>query len=457
MTTDALKEKRLALIGAGTENEALAVYLAGRGIRFSVCDAQASRATTGQPWNEAVDAWHLGEDYLDYLDKYELVFRTPGISPLHPAMRKATSCGVEVSSQTRLFFERCPAPILAVTGTKGKGTTVSAIVEMLKAGPHDRVWLGGNIGTPPIQYVDDVSAEEIVVLELSSFQLQDLNVSPHIAVMLNLFDDHLDYHEDGAEYLEAKRTISAFQGAEDHLVLNRDSPQAMSFLRGSSARASFFSIAGEVDEGCFVADGSLWLRLSGKREKICAVGDVPLLGAHNLANVAAASAAAAAAGASVEAIGSGIGNISSLPHRLQLVATIDGVSYYNDSLATVPEAALAAVRAFREPVHLIAGGSSKGADFSSLAKGIVEVGVVRSVALIGDEAGRIITALDTAGFDGDVITFDRFEDCVAAMADRAQPGEVLLLAPACASFGMFENYAERGREFSRLVEERRKP
>ena len=454
MTTDTLKEKRLALIGAGTENEALAAYLAGRGIRFSVCDAQASRATSAKVWNEAVDAWHVGEDYLEHIDKYELVFRTPGISPLHPALRKATSSGVEVSTQTRLFFQCCPARILAVTGTKGKGTTVSAIIEMLKGGPHDRVWLGGNIGTPPIQFVADVSADDMVVLELSSFQLQDLNASPHIAVMLNLFDDHLDYHEDRAEYLEAKRTISAFQGVEDHLVLNWDSPQAMSFRRGSSARASCFSITGEVDEGCYVSNGSLWLKLSGKLEKICAVGDVPLLGDHNLANVAAASAAAAAAGASVEAIGKGIGNISPLPHRLQLVATIDGVSYYNDSLATVPEAALAAVRAFREPVHLIAGGSSKGADFSAMARGIAEAGVVRSVTLIGDEAERIVTALEVAGFDGDVTAFERFEESVAATADRAQPGEVVLLAPACASFGMFENYAERGSEFSRLVEER---
>ena len=453
MTVDELVEKRIALVGVGTENEVLAAYLAERGVRFSVCDARGDQPPSSATWSESVVAWHLGEEYLDHLDGYDLIFRTPGISPLHPALRKAAA-GAEVSSQTRLFFQGCPAPILAVTGTKGKGTTVSAIVEMLTEAPYGRVWLGGNIGTPPIQYVDEVSARDLVVLELSSFQLQDLGMSPHIAVMLNLFDDHLDYHEDRAEYLEAKRTICRFQQAENYLISNGDSIEAMSFQRGSSGRRMTFSITGEVEDGCFVSASSLWLRLDGEggREKICAVDDIPLLGDHNLANVAAASTAAAAAGASVEAIGRGISKLSALPHRLQLVGEVAGVAYYNDSLATVPEASLASVRAFAEPLHLIAGGSSKGADFSLFAEGIAAA-KVKSVALIGDEAERLATALGAASFAGYVRQFDTLEASVTALSARAQPGEVVLLAPACASFGLFENYAERGRAFNRLVEE----
>jgi len=454
MTVDELKDKRIALVGVGTENEVLAAYLAERGVQFSVCDARRNRSTSPTTWSESVVSWHLGEEYLDHLDGYDLVFRTPGISPLHPALKKAAAAGAGVSSQTRLFFQRCQAPILAVTGTKGKGTTVSAIVEMLNEGPYERVWLGGNIGTPPIQYVDEVSACDLVVLELSSFQLQDLGMSPHIAVMLNLFDDHLDYHEDRGEYLEAKRAICRFQQAEDYLISNGDSPEAMSFQRGSSGRRMTFSITREVEDGCFVSGGSLWLRLEGEgvREKICGVNDIPLLGHHNLANVAAASTAAAAAGASIEAIGRGISKISALPHRLQLVGEVCGVAYYNDSLATVPEASLASVRAFVEPVHLIAGGSSKGADFLLLAEGIAGA-KVKSVALIGDEAERIATALEAASFAGDVRQFDTLEASVTALTARAQPGEVVLLAPACASFGLFANYAERGHAFNRLVEE----
>mgnify|MGYP001165082669 CR=1 FL=1 len=180
MTVSELTGKRVALVGLGAENGMLAAYLSQRGMRFSVCDVRADRRSSlsSLPWVSSVDDWNLGEGYLENLDRYEVLFRTPGISPLRPQLASAAADGVLISSQMELFFNSCAAPILGVTGTKGKGTTVSAVVEMLAEGPYRQVWLGGNIGTPPIQFVDDVAADDIVVLELSSFQLHELKDLP---------------------------------------------------------------------------------------------------------------------------------------------------------------------------------------------------------------------------------------------------------------------------------------
>ncbi len=453
MTDDELKKKRIALLGVGIENRALGQHLVCRGVRFSVCDTRESGdlAELMASWGPSVDDWHVGAEYLQSIREFDIIFRTPGVSPLTPALLEATAGGAAVSSQTRLFFERCPAPILAVTGTKGKGTTVSLLEQMLLDGPCDRVWLGGNIGRPPIEFLDDLSTEDLVLLELSSFQLQDLDRSPHIAVLLNIFDDHLDYHADRAEYIEAKQPICRFQGSSDYMISNADSPLSVSFKDGSLARQLSFSLAREVEEGAFVSGDHLLLRRAGQAHEVCAVADVPLLGTHNLANVAAAVTAAAAAGAAVETIADGIRSFEGLEHRLELIGQLGGVSYYNDSLATIPEATIAAIESFSGPVHLIAGGSSKGADFAELARAATRR-AVETVALIGAEADRIETALDRAGYSRFTVRCRTLEAAVHAATERAQPGDVVLLSPACASFGMFDNYAERGREFKRLVE-----
>ena len=269
-------------------------------------------------------------------------------------------------------------------------------------------------------------------------------------MLLNIFDDHLDYHADRAEYMEAKRSICRFQGSSDYLISNADSPATASFKDDSPARQLSFSLAREVEEGAFVSGDLLLLRRAGQSHEICAVADVPLLGKHNLANVAAAATAASAAGAAVGTIAAAVRNFEGLEHRLELVGQLDGVSYYNDSLATIPAAAIAAIESFSGPVHLIAGGSSKGADFAELARAATRDSV-EMVALIGTEADRIGTALDQAGYSRFTVRCRTLEAAVHAASERAQPGDVVLLSPACASFGMFDNYAERGREFKRIV------
>lgn len=450
-----MKGRRIALLGLGVENEALGRYLVSKGIRFALRDrAEGDRMRRlRREWGNAVHSWLVGETYLRSLAQFDLVYRTPGISFLHPDLAAARRGGTEVSSQTRLFFDLCPAAILGVTGTKGKGTTASLLALALAGGPHRRVRLGGNIGLPPISFVGELSRGDLAIVELSSFQLQDLHRSPAISVVLNIGSDHLDYHADQEEYAEAKEAICRFQTSDNYLVLNADCAATRRLGEDSPARLLYFSVAGEVETGAFAAQDRLWLRrLGARREEICKIRELPLRGRHNVANVLAAAAGAAAAGASVEQIAAAIQAMQALPHRLEFVGTFDGVEYYDDSLATTPEAAIAALESFESPIHLIAGGSSKGADFKELGAGVA-AGGVRSLSLLGDEAQRIATAAEQAGYRGQVTLCESMQEAVESARGTAEAGDVVLLSPACASFGLFASYAERGRVFRRLAVE----
>lgn len=455
MGLEYLYNRRIALLGLGLENRALARFLYSKGISFSVCDARepADLEVFQQECGEAVEEWHLGATYLDSLSSFEVIFRTPGISALHPALKSARARGARVTSQTRIFAELCPAPILGVTGTKGKGTTVSLIAEILRGRPGRRLYLGGNIGLPPIAFLDEVKPDDLVVLELSSFQLMDWDRSPSIALVLGIAQDHLDYHASLEEYVEAKRAIARYQKADDYLIVNQDCQRARRFAEASQAQILAFSTTAEVARGSWVEDGQLWLRrLDGTKEWICPTAEIPLRGRHHQANAAAAAAAAAVAGAERDWIAAGLRRFSGLEHRLERVGEFGGVAYYNDSLATTPESAIAALEAFDEPVILIAGGSSKGADFAALGATIARRRV-KAVILIGQEAPRLQAAIEQAGnFTGELVMgCTSMAAAVAAARARARPGEVVLLSPACASFDLFSNYRERGEEFKRLV------
>jgi UDP-N-acetylmuramoylalanine--D-glutamate ligase len=452
---EALRGSRIALLGLGVENRALARFLGACGLRFSACDAAepGDWGTLRREWGNAVEEWHLGAGYLDLVDRFDLAFRTPGISPLRPELQRARERGVRISSQTRLFTQLSPAPILGVTGTKGKGTTVSLIAEILRDGPFRKVHVGGNIGTPPIGFLDALGAADLVVLELSSFQLIDWERSPHVALVLGVVPDHLDYHASIEEYVEAKRNICRFQESGDLLIFDRDCPTASGFASGSRARRSAFSALAEVDSGTWAAADRLWIRRSGRSaEEICPLADIPLRGRHNWRNAAAAAAAAAAVGAAVAQIAAGLRRGRGLEHRLEQIGSWEGVTYYDDSLATTPAAAQAAILAFDEPLVLIAGGSSKGADFSALGE-LIARRDVRAVVLLGREASRIEAAIRRAGgFAGEIVTgCTSMRTAVAAARARARPGDVVLLSPACASFDMFASYKDRGKQFRRAA------
>ena len=441
-----LYQRRIALLGLGVENRALARFLHAHQISFSVCDAHAPATPV-----EGVQQWRIGACYLDDLTDFDLLFRTPGLPTLHPRLHAARRCGVEVSSQTRLFLQLCPAPVLGVTGTKGKGTTTALLHALLVTDPAARVFSGGNIGRPPLEFIDELQPTDRVVLELSSFQLQDLDQSPHIAVVLSIAEDHLDYHADRAEYVAAKKPVCRHQTPGDILIVHRDCPTARAFAAESSAALWAFSATAPSAPGAWIANGQLWAGRPGARPTaICPVADLPLRGQHNWTNAAAAVAGALAFGAPPTRFAAALRAFTGLPHRLEYVAERAGVTYYNDSLATTVDAACAALHAFDAPLLLIAGGASKGADFSALGAAIAS-GRVRAALLIGQEAPRIAAAIERAGA-GAIAHFCRDLPQALATARRwAQTGDVVLLSPACASFDQFASYAERGDLFKRLV------
>ena len=454
LTATALTGRRLALLGFGAENQAVARWLQRHGLAFTVCDQRPPAVGAAPPaFDGLLQEWRSGPDYLAGLGDFDVVFRTPGLSARRPELLRAQAAGTRVTSQTRLFMDLCPAPVLGITGTKGKGTTTSMVAEALQGGPYARLLVAGNIGTPPLDALADLTPADLVVLELSSFQLMDWHRSPHLALVLSVTRDHLDYHADVDEYRRAKQSISCHQGVGDVLMVNRDCPQSRAFAAGSPARVLEFSVTGPVARGVWVEQGVFHARLDdGPVVVLGPVAGLRLRGRHNHANAAAAALAALVAGGAATQVIAGLHRFTGLPHRLEWVTERAGVVYVNDSLATTPDAAAAALEAFDEPVLWIAGGSSKGADFTDLAAVVARRGV-RAAVLLGQEAGRLAAALrQHPGFGGEVITgCASLAAAVAAARSRARPGDVVLLSPACASFGMFTSYRERGDEFRRLA------
>lgn len=441
-----LHQRRIALLGLGVENRALARFLHAHQIPFSACDARPPATPI-----EGVREWRIGTRYLDDLTDFDLLFRTPGLPTLDSRLCAVRQCGVEVSSQTRLFLQLCPAPVLGVTGTKGKGTTTALLHALLATDPAARVFSGGNIGRPPLEFIDGLQATDRVVLELSSFQLQDLDQSPHIAVVLSVTEDHLDYHADRAEYVAAKKPVCRYQTPRDILIVNGDCCTARAFAQESPAALWTFSTTAPSRPGAWIADGQLWsCRPEEPPVALCPVANLPLRGQHNWSNVAAAVAGALAFGAPATHFAAALRTFAALPHRLEYVAERDGLTYYNDSLATTIDATCAALRTFNAPLLLIAGGASKGADFSALGAAIA-TGQVRAVLLIGQEASRIAAAIQRAGASAPVHHCGDLVTALDAARRLGQSGDVVLLSPACASFDQFASYAERGDLFKRLV------
>jgi UDP-N-acetylmuramoylalanine--D-glutamate ligase len=320
----------------------------------------------------------------------------------------------------------------------------------LKAEGQD-VYLGGNVGVPAIDFLEKLTVNSLVILELSSFQLQVLTKSPHFAVVLNITSEHLDYHKDTAEYREAKANIVRHQTESDYAVINGDYEVSKGFAKLTPANKYFFSRDHKV-EGCYVDEKDrIVLNVEGENVIIAASSDLKLRGRHNLENVTAASLTAYLAGAKPETISKVVRNFPGLEHRLELVREVNGVKYYNDSFSTVPETAMAALDSFTEPIILIAGGSSKKSDYHELGKKIVSSNI-KTLILIGDTAEEIMATIPEE-FKGEIILgLTTMPGIVAEATKRAVAGDVVLLSPASASFGLFENYKDRGEQFGAAVQ-----
>lgn len=397
--------------------------------------------------------WHFGPDCLTHLDNQDMYVRSPGMSLRLPELINLQESGKEVTSLTKLFFQECKGHIIGVTGTKGKGTTSTLIARMIKAS-HHQVYLGGNVGVPLLSKVDEITPSDYVVLELSSFQLEDLAQSPQIAVVLRITSDHLanfdprasNFHSTRDAYVDAKKSIVRYQRPHDIVIYQKDDATSTEFSDSSSAQKYSVSMFDE-SANAFIKNASVYVCLSGVVEKICDLESLQVRGMHNLENIAFASLVAKVVGIDIKTIRSVVQSFEGLPHRLQCVGTKNKVTYYNDSFSTVPETAIAAIRSFREKIVLIVGGSEKMSDFTELGKEIAKSSVSH-VVCIGAMTDRLEKAIHQSGYRGFIKKgLKSMHEIVNYCASVASEDSIVLLSPACASFDMFKNYKERGEQF----------
>ncbi len=451
--------KHIAILGLSTEGRDAAKFFSKRHIAFS-CFDRRSRDELGEVYEELshyTSSFYLGVDYLDYLSDVDIIVRTPGMFLHDPRLIELRNKGITITSVTQLMFDLCTTPIIGVTGTKGKGTTSTLIYSMLQQSGLN-VRLGGNVGTPLLSQIDEVNKDDWVVLELSSFQLEDLTKSPHVAVVLRITSDHLrnfdplasNFHVDRTAYINAKKPIVAYQHPDDVAILNADDKTSASFEKETEAKEYYFSKT-DPSATAYVDNNHVVVKWKNKTYEICRKDDILLRGVHNLENIAAASIASLASGAAIGDIQHVARTFKGLEHRLEEVRKVNGVVYVNDTFSTVPETTIAAMWSYDNPIILIVGGSEKGSDFTYLGKEIVKRNV-KALIIIGQMTQRILSAVKNAHYHGSIITGCRtMHDVVLTARKHAEPGDVVLLSPACASFDMFKNYKERGTLFKHEI------
>ena len=452
---DSLRGCSIAVIGMGVSNMPLIRMLLRADLKVTVCDRQSREKAQEQVSElESLGAkLRLGEDYLEKLYKFDVIFRTPGISPNTPQIREAVERGAVLTSEMELFFSVCPCRIVAVTGSDGKTTTTTIIAELLKAAGYN-VYVGGNIGKPLLPHVPGMSSEDIAVLELSSFQLMTMQQSPHIAVFTNLSPNHLDYHHTMEEYTKAKMNIYYHQSAGDRAIFNYDNDVTRSMSKNAPGKTMVFSCRQGLEEGVYLRDGAIWLTNEMGSREVLPLSMIQLPGEHNIENYMAAIAAVdgLVPDKCVRAVAQ---SFKGVEHRIELVRVLDGVRYYNDSIGTSPSRTRSGLMAFEQKVILIAGGYDKQIPFDELGADITEH--VKVLILTGDTAQKIKIAVEKApGYRLNlprIILVGEFEQAVRTARDIAREGDVVLLSPACAAFDRFKNFVERGNTFKRIVNE----
>ncbi len=436
---------RIAIIGYDTEGRATHEFFAHQGgHEITICD-QKTDLEVPEGTQSA-----LGDGYLDDLDRFDLIIRTAGMHP-RKILDKNPGVSGKISTHINEFFKASPTQnIIGVTGTKGKGTASSLITRMLEASGKE-VRLGGNIGLPPLTFIEELDANSWVVLELSSFQLIDIQHSPHLAVCLMVVPEHLDWHADFEEYVTAKEQLFARQANGDAAVYYHDNQTSKRVAEAGQGQkvAYYHSPGAEVVDGKIVIDG----------HDICRTDELKLLGQHIWQNACAAVTAVWYASLEVcgpsetpdiDAMREVLTSFAGLEHRLELIRQLNGVDYYDDSFGTTPETAIVAMQAFTQPKVIILGGSDKGAGYIDLAQAVKDSNV-RSALLIGDQAAKIQAALEAVGFTGFQPGGETMQEIVANATKTAQSGDVVLLSTGCASFGMFKNYKDRAAQFVAAV------
>lgn len=456
-----IKGKKVAVLGIGISNIPAIKYLVELGAKVSARDKK-------EKLNDSVDMlknigveFVLGDNYLENLENYDYIFRSPGIKPFTYEIEKAVELGNTIlTSEIEKVIELSPCKVIGVTGSDGKTTTTTLIAKFLEQAGY-KVWLGGNIGTPLFSKLDEMKKEDVVVLELSSFQLMTLDKSPHISVITNISPNHLDYHKDYNEYIMSKANIFLSQNKNDILVLNKDCSITNNYLkiienRNIDTNIRAFSVENAVKKGVYLKNNYIVSNIFGKNEKICNVKDVKLVGIHNLANICAAATAIydLVEKNNIKTVVTSFGGVE---HRMELVAQKSGVKWYNDSIGTSPTRTIAGLKSFNDKVILIAGGYDKNIPYEPLSPYILEK--VKHLILIGKTATKIRNAVIAEAKKQevdlkeilDIVEFNTLEECVNYANKIAKENDIVVMSPASASFDMYKNFEERGNHFKRLV------
>ena len=458
---ETLRGRSIAVIGMGVSNTPLIRMLLRAELKVTVCDKSLRERVEEQVSElESLGAkFQLGPDYLAKIHKFDIIFRTPGLSPNTPELKKAVEKGSRLTSEMELFFQLCPCKIIGVTGSDGKTTTTTLISEFLKEAGLN-VYLGGNIGKPLLADVDGMTAEDVAVVELSSFQLMTMNQSPNVAVFTNLSPNHLDYHHTMEEYTAAKMNIFLHQKPEDRAVFNYDNDITRSLSKKAPGTVTYFSRQTQLEEqgvclGPNYPEGkAIWLSNKQGHRLVLPLSGIRIPGVHNIENYMAAIAAVDGI-VPDKCVRSVAQRFTGVEHRIELVRELNGVKYYNDSIGTSPTRTMACLDSFDQKLIIIAGGYDKGVPFTQLGMAMVEK--VKVLILTGDTAPAIKKAVEEAeGYAESGLKLIKTDDLAAAVIaarDTAQEGDVVVLSPACAAFDRFKNFMERGKVFKQLVNE----
>ncbi len=450
-----IKEKKVAFVGFGVSHKDLVPIYVSKGAKVFVCDKRSENELGVEICSELRSrgvTFELGESYLEHLSEMDVVFRTPGMNYFTPELRKAKENGVIITSEMETFFELCPAPIFAVTGSDGKTTTTSVIAEFLKKAGK-KVYLGGNIGTPLLPLIEEVKASDIAVVELSSFQLISMRPSPTVSVITNIAPNHLDVHKDMDEYIEAKTNILKYQSGYGRTVLNADNEITNSLSEYAKGELCKFSIKHPVDYGTYMdKNGDILITRNDLSVRVMNKQDIKIPGMHNVENYLAAIAAVIDF-VDIPDIVKVAKTFEGVEHRIEFVREIDGVRWYNDSIASSPTRFIAGLGAFSQKLIVIAGGYDKKIPFEPMGAPAIEK--VKTLILMSDTAEKIENVMRaTEGFKESgmkIVRVSNMDEAVAIAHEIAQDGDIVTLSPACASFGLYQNFEFRGRHYKELV------
>lgn len=448
-----LKGKRVAVIGLGISNRPLVRMLLEHGITVVCCDKTPREKLLPEVLElEKMGAQlKLGEDYLDGIEA-DVVFRTPGLNRNTPQLLELEQQGAIITSEMEAFFALCPCKIFGVTGSDGKTTTTTLVAKLLE-GAGKTVYCGGNIGSPLLPQVERMKETDVAVVELSSFQLMGMDVSPQISLITNLSPNHLDIHKDMAEYVSSKENIYLHQSPADTVVLNRDNDLTNGFVPKTQGNVLQFSRLGRVERGYYLREDNMICRVEGKQEtEIMDAADILIPGVHNIENYMAAFCMVDGL-VEKETMVELARTFGGVAHRIELVRVKDGVRYYDSSIDSSPNRTKAALRSFPEKVIMIAGGKDKGIAYDDLGPELREH--VKLLVLTGMTAEKIrASAQAVPGYDGtnpEILDVAEFDDAIRTAASRAKDGDVVILSPASTSFDRFRNFEERGNRFKAVV------